>query len=84
MSVIDPCRICTKTVLNDAIQCDFCKFWIHRKCNRLTAQDLINLENCPDKWHYLKCIKYIFDTLPFPTPCEPTKTISQLKKLFRK
>ena len=75
-----------KSNINDAIQCDLCQFWVHRKCNRLSTQDLMNLENFPDKWHCMKCISDTFDTLPFSNPCEPNKAISQphhLKDLFR-
>lgn len=60
------CSICHKLVRNNskAIFCDFCKTWIHPKCNLLSSRDFDVLSNSDpnEVWSCLKCNSEI---LPF-------------------
>ena len=31
-----PCSVCNKNVLGNSIFCDHCKYWVHKKCNKLS------------------------------------------------
>ena len=35
-----PCALCNKEVINDAIKCDICGFWVHRTCAKMTKKQL--------------------------------------------
>jgi len=30
---IDPCSICGKRILTNAIKCTACKLWVHKRCS---------------------------------------------------
>lgn len=59
-----PCSICGKQVRNNtnAIYCNFCKLWVHPKCNRLKTTDFLTLLNSGEHevWSCLKCNCEIF------------------------
>ena len=40
-----PCILCSKNVLNDAVECELCCKWVHRRCAKLTTKQLSNLVN---------------------------------------
>ena len=55
-----PCGICYKNVVDSAVECCLCKYWIHTKCAKLSRNDLRQLtENC--YWTCSNCK----DNLPF-------------------
>ena len=43
MAVQFPCVICYKEVLQDAVECEMCMKWVHRKCARLSKKQLRDL-----------------------------------------
>ena len=45
-----PCSVCAKNVhdKDKVVKCDFCKLWIHTKCNNLNYLDYRYLQNCDD------------------------------------
>ena len=59
-----PCRICHKTISNSqkAILCNKCNFYIHIKCNDISAAEYKQLEKEPDDvpWFCKPCIKDLF------------------------
>ena len=61
-----PCGICHKITPNSqkAILCNNCNFYIHIKCNGISAAEYKQLEKDPDdvSWFCKSCIK---DLLPF-------------------
>ena len=57
LNEIFPCVLCTKDVKNDAIQCDICGFWVHRKCAKMNKKQLL-LKGNPLYYYYCKnCFK---------------------------
>ena len=48
-----PCSICQKNVVTDAVECELCYKWVHRRCAKLTKQQLRVLEN--DHFTCLPC-----------------------------
>ena len=56
-----PCGQCTKNVRIDAITCDICNVWYHRKCiPDMTKTDLYRLSKYfPNKWTCSNCIEEI-------------------------
>lgn len=48
-----PCSICQKNVVTDAVECELCYKWVHRRCAKLTKQQLRGLEN--DHFTCLPC-----------------------------
>ena len=57
-----PCKICAKNVQDKdkTAQCDFCKLWIHIKCNNLIYLAYRYLQNCDESWYCLECCSTIF------------------------
>ena len=59
-----PCGICHKTISNSqkAILCNKCNFYIHIKCNDISAAEYKQLEKEPDDvpWFCKPCIKDLF------------------------
>ena len=55
-----PCGICHKNILanHKAIFCDNCNFYVHTKCNDISASEYTELENEPDNvsWFCKKCV----------------------------
>ena len=57
-----PCKICTKVVdsspKSEAIECDYCKTWVHFNCSKLTRNEYDFLMNTPLTqvlWYCKKC-----------------------------
>ena len=65
-----PCGICGKPVNSShkAIQCDICDFWIHIKCNGLSANEYASLQISSEVWFCTKCVS---DNLPFGQTVSP-------------
>ena len=59
-----PCGICHKNILANqkAIFCNNCNFYIHTKCNDISASEFKELENEPDdiSWFCKKCTTVMF------------------------
>ena len=56
--------------MQQAIQCDSCKSWVHIKCNDISPSEYEHLKYQSDLWHCLVCkIKTNLDDLPF-TLCD--------------
>ena len=57
-----PCSICNKEVSNDAIFCNFCNSWVHRKCNHLSISDFNKLVESDDSevWSCYRCNCTVF------------------------
>ena len=51
-----PCGLCNKEVLNDAIECDLCGYWIHRHCAKLKKKELKVLSDSNDYYSCPSCI----------------------------
>ena len=66
MVIQDPCGICHKPVASNhrSAKCNFCKFWIHIKCNNISPQeyDIMREEGDDKPWMCIKCFN---ETLPF-------------------
>ena len=64
-----PCSICTKSVKNDAIFCNFCEHWVHPKCNHLSKIDFNKLVESDETeaWSCYKCNCTLF---PFNSESE--------------
>ena len=64
MTIKNPCKICEKPVAitHDALQCDLCNIWIHRKCNKINKQTYKLLQRCDASWFCIKCMD---ENLPF-------------------
>ena len=54
-----PCSVCRKEVYNDAIECDICKLWTHRRCGKLKKRYLEFLSN-PIYRYYCPMCRDIF------------------------
>ena len=53
--VLYPCSLCSKNVVNDAIYCDICGFWVHRSCSKLSKKQL-DIKSNPDYYYFCpKC-----------------------------
>ena len=65
-----PCGLCGKSVNSNhkAVQCDICNFWIHIKCNGLTANDYESLKLSDDPWFCNNCTN---EALPFSIKVSP-------------
>ena len=49
--------LCSKQVINDAIKCDVCGFWVHRKCAKMTIKQL-TLKSNPLYYYFCKnCVQ---------------------------
>ena len=59
MEINYPCGICRKEVFDDAIECEICRFWIHRTCGKLKKRDLAFLSN-PSYHYYCPKCKEVF------------------------
>ena len=50
-----PCRICSKSVGRNSVQCQSCKKWIHKRCSgirgRLSEGMLLECDRCTGKSH---------------------------------
>ena len=59
-----PCGICHKNISNGqkVILCNNCNFFVHIKCNNITASEYLKLEKEPDDvpWFCKLCIKEMF------------------------
>lgn len=53
--MIFPCSICSEDVISDAIECTTCSLWVHRKCSKLTKNQLRSLGSCDKDWHCQNC-----------------------------
>ena len=66
MVVKYPCSVCEKSVRIDseAIQCDNCDLWVHRKCNNISLSEYEELidDGNTEKWFCIICIN---SSLPF-------------------
>ena len=50
------CSICKKAVIyNSSILCSICDHWVHKKCTKLTKNDINNIENSNTPWSCDKC-----------------------------
>ena len=61
-----PCLVCSKDVLNDAIQCSLCLICLHRKCARITKNELKKLSRDEYNWFCIDCC----NILPFQSIAE--------------
>ena len=50
-----PCGICHKEVITNVIECSFCECWIHKKCAKLSLNNLRKL-NSQAGWWCQNCI----------------------------
>ena len=58
------CSICKKFVLyNTCIVCENCDHFVHRKCTKLTHEEIKNIENNNIPWNCVKCTEEIFHFL---------------------
>ena len=55
-----PCNICNKKVITNAICCDACNSWVHKKCAGLSNIQLHELSQSDDLWFCNMCYKEIF------------------------
>lgn len=59
-----PCGICHKNIPDNhkSVFCDYCKFWVHIRCNDLSVQEYEELQREPEHipWFCLKCTELIF------------------------
>ena len=62
----DPCGICDKNIHGNqrAIFCDNCNFYVHMKCNDISAAEYKELENEPDDVPWF-CKNCTMDMFPF-------------------
>ena len=56
---IYPCALCNKNVINDAIKCDLCGFWVHRTCAKMTKKQLM-LKSNPLYYYYCENCSQVF------------------------
>lgn len=61
-----PCSVCNKLVTDnqDAIQCDSCNLWSHRKCNGISTVEYENLFSSENEWVCFTCYE---NAIPFAT-----------------
>ena len=59
-----PCRKCEKPVAKNhrAVQCDVCDYWVHIKCNNITALKYESMQEDDNKWVCTLCLN---ENLPF-------------------
>ena len=59
-----PCGVCYKAVAknHNAVCCDSCNLWVHKKCNNLTKFCYRKMQTSQEPWYCKNCIKQI---LPF-------------------
>ena len=55
-----PCNVCLKKVRSNAIFCNVCKTWIHRKCANLTVVELDHYSHIENEWFCVKCTSDMF------------------------
>ncbi len=62
----DPCGICHKNIHKNqkAIFCENCNFFVHMKCNDMSAAEYKQLENEPDDVPWF-CKECTMDMFPF-------------------
>ena len=56
------CNVCIKKISlehHNALQCNNCKFWTHKKCNKLNDIDF-NLQKSNSFWFCIVCVNDLF------------------------
>ena len=56
MAIKYPCGVCSKEVVNDAIECDLCCYWIHRHCAKLKKNHMKKLSDSDAYYSCPSCI----------------------------
>ena len=55
-----PCSICFRNVVVNAIFCNCCNQWTHRKCANLTIAELENFSHTKEDWFCRNCTLLLF------------------------
>ena len=55
-----PCSICSKHVRLNAIYCNCCKQWTHRRCSDLNIAELEYYSHVDDDWFCRNCMSIMF------------------------
>ena len=69
MPISYPCSVCCKNVLSDAVFCDHCNQWVHKKCNYLSEKEFQDLID-DDETKPFCCIKCFTNNLAFSNTSE--------------